>query len=323
MRSDWPFAGLSVFFSESDEFCDLGPERKDLCKHTPQLSFHGHHGFSLGRYSELFVLAGGERKEPNRVAFTMGSMEGSVGDITPLAHLLFRRDHDDDLEGELSWFESLRLVGCTHENAERSLISAVLFLEKEHGIRCQPFPVGNAEWPDDAPGIEEPEHLTLPRAFSEVEPLRMLFRVRLESDPASAFLQAYRTLEYFSVFQLEDQVARLRVDQGLSSRAFLLEVQKLIGRDERAALGRLVARLADPALLAKARDSALIAAATSDALTNALYDFRNSVVHAKYDQRTDLFSESIFSEESAARNWKSVCEDLAWKACISVSGRLT
>ncbi len=319
MEAHWPLAGVSIYYPKPTEKWKVAPDRAEVSACTPQLAFHGHHGYSVGPFSEFFVYAG---REPNPVSFTMGTIEGSFGQVTPLAHLLYHYGHDDDLEGEFSAYQSIRLFGCTKHNAEAALISAVVFLEKQHGLTCEVFPVGNAEWPEEEAYTGEEKELEFPNPFSDVEPLRMLFRGRQERDPESAFLQLYRILEYYSVLTLETQVAAMRSDHGLSTRQFLLDVHQLVGRDEKTTLGRMMALVADTPMLTRGRDSGLIGEATANALTNAVYDFRNSVVHAKSDHRAKLFSESIFVDESKATAWKRMSEELAWKAITAFGSRV-
>lgn len=298
-----------MFYASEEEW--EPPQRDAAAKGTPQLTFHGDYGYSLGSFSEFFVHGG---REPNPRFFKMGAIEGSFGKLTPLAQLLFLANHDDDALGELESYETVRLLGCTKDTAESAIISAILFLERETGLRCGLITAGQVEWPDEEEYDAEERTFEVSSAFSDVEPLRMLLRGRQERDPDYGFLQLYRVLEFFSVLTSEAKVEQMRGDRGLSTRQLLLELHALIGRDEKIALGRLLAQIADAALLQRARDAGLIGETTANALTNAIYTFRNSVVHAKADQQAHLFSESVFLNESKAAAWRQICEDLAWKA---------
>jgi hypothetical protein len=337
-EAKWKALGLSVFYAKPESDPQTGwvrstPAREDLLRHTPQLFFHGHNGYSLGRHTELFIfpsrhefLEDDDRPEP--FYFKMGAAEGSLGQATPLAHFLFDAGHNEDYDGYFSSFLSLRLGGVTKESAEVVGLSAMLLIGKEHQIELRPMRVGDFEWANetsDPPGDEEkdeaacesehlPAALAVSSGFSEVEPLRMLLRGRDEPTPEVAFLQLYRVLEYFSILCNEEKVGTMRSDGAMATRAFLLAIQQLVARDERASLGRLLAEIANGKVLAAAKDAGLVDRKTPAALTEALYDFRNSVVHAKEDRGLRLFSASIFAEPSNAVAWRRVCEELAWSA---------
>ncbi len=339
VEARWKPIGMSVFFPPLKEF-ESAPSREDVARHTPQLRFHGHNGYSLGRYTELFVfpsasgiLMDDERPEP--FFFKMGSIEGSFGQATPLAHFLFDRGHNEDVDGYFSSFDSVRLMGVAHENAEAVGLSAILLLEKERGIPLRPTRLGDFCWADDdekaqnpeAPSEREtqdegagsgdesaPRQLVLSSGFSEVAPLRMLLGGHAEPTPEVAFLQLYRVLEYFSILCNEEKAETMRRDNSMSTRQFLLALQQLMAKDEKGALGRLLSEIADGRVLAIAKEAGLIERPLAPALTEALYEFRNSVVHAKEDRGARLFTSSIFAEPSTASAWRRVCESLAWNA---------
>ncbi|MBX3197265.1 MAG: hypothetical protein KF850_34410 [Labilithrix sp.] len=337
VEARWKPIGMSVFFPplKVKEF-ERAPRREDVERHTPQLRFHGHNGFSLGRYTELFVFPSAtgvlmdyERPEP--LCFKMGSIEGSFGQVSPLAHFFFDRGHNDD-EGDFSSFDSLRLMGVTQENAEAVGLSAILLLEKEHGLPLRPVQLGNFPWADedeeaaspDAPENEgskqdsgddsAPRQVVLSCRFSEVAPLRMLFAGTAEPTPEVAFHQLYRVLEYFSILCNEEKAETMRRDDSMSTRQFLLALQQIMAKDEKGALGRLISEIADGRMLAIAKEAGLIDRPHASALTEALYAFRNSVVHAKEDRGARLFTSSIFEEPSTASAWRRVCASLAWNA---------
>ena len=84
--------------------------------------------------------------------------------------------------------------------------------------------------------------------------------------------------------------------------------------DEKAALGRLLSGIADAKVLAIATEARLIDRPQPEVLTDRLYAFRNSVVHAKEDRSARLFTSSIFDEPSVPRAWRRVSLALAWSA---------
>ncbi len=159
VEAKWSALGLTAFYAKPEPdpkagFVRSTPSREDLLSHTPQLSFHGHNGYSLGRYTELFVFPSrfqylDDDDRPESFNFKMGTIEGSLGQATPLAHSLFDGGHNEDYDGSFSSFFSLRLSGVTKENAEVMGLSAMLLIGKEHGIPLRPMRAGDFNWADE------------------------------------------------------------------------------------------------------------------------------------------------------------------------------
>jgi hypothetical protein len=106
----------------------------------------------------------------------------------------------------------------------------------------------------------------------------------------------------------------------LSDREFLKQIAAVISRDEKGPILKLVNQLADQGILNCAEQAKVITASDHRDLGSRLYDFRNSIVHAKYDQRSSMHSQSILSGETDAKKWQEPMRRLAWKA-INTHGR--
>ena len=95
----------------------------------------------------------------------------------------------------------------------------------------------------------------------------------------------------------------------------------MIFRNERTPIVRLVTRLAGKRLLTRAVKAGLIAQEQPELLGEALYAFRNSFVHAKYDQRALILSPSLLEEDSKPHEWRHILEQLAQSAIAKLSKR--
>lgn len=121
--------------------------KEEPTKGAELLRFHGHVGFSIGRYTELFMFPPhgifSDEDHPDPVLHD-GAVEGSVGQVSPLAHFLFDSDHNEDLSGEFSSFHSLRLVGVARERGVA--LSALLLLERKYGMSLATIKLGDFVW---------------------------------------------------------------------------------------------------------------------------------------------------------------------------------
>lgn len=116
---------------------------------------------------------------------------------------------------------------------------------------------------------------------------------------------------------LQAVIAKQRRDNLLSDRDFLLSAAQVLTRDEKSPLLKLIAQIANPTILQQAADEGLIKSPDPVRLGIAIYEFRNSIVHAKYDQKATLVVDSVISPPKITRTWKSVLERLANAAIAS------
>lgn len=111
----------------------------------------------------------------------------------------------------------------------------------------------------------------------------------------------------------------MRRRQDLTSKEFTIQVAKMVGDEDRSNICRLVAVVADGAILRLAVKDNLIEKPAADLLGNKLYDFRNSIVHAKHDNRAPMFVPSIFENPPELEAWRRMLDRLA-RAAIDKLG---
>ncbi len=314
----WSEIGMAVYHSPTQGLIGYH-DIDDVAARTPTLTLHGDHGFTLGQFSEFFVFSGWLDRQLRPLTVTMGSTEITLGEVTPLGRYLFAPVHERKFDPDWDDLSSLRIWGKNAERAEPCLLSAVIFLKKELGLNFSLYPLEGFEYdfPEEE-GLQKHElqvkELRAPGAIVDIEPLRLYYKGLEESDDASAVLQYYRVLEYYSILSLHSKVDALRADRGLTSKDFLKSVAGLIERDERGAILRVVSQIADIGILERAKEAGLVDEAAPQSLGNALYDFRNGLVHAKYDQRAAMVVESVFSPSSVTLAWRRILESLALSA---------
>lgn len=320
----WQPAGVTARYPLEGEAYDDWVTLEDVSVHTASFKLHGKFGYTIDNYTEFFVLPEYGNSADTGVAY-VESVEITLGEVTPLGYHLFAGEFDESYHADWSYVLSLRILGAPAEQAESLLLTGLGLFEMEANVRLD---LMSFEIPDaiDVDWQESPDarhhDLRLPRPVSDIEPLRLFQRGLSESQSTSAFLHFYRVLEFYSIIQLQDSVSGLRWDRDLTAKEFLKRVAGVIDRDERNLLGMLLSKLADSGVLNAAKSKGLIEAASVEALCSAIYSFRNSVVHAKYDQRASITVESPFEINDAAKEWSLLCKRLAWNAMKTVGSRV-
>jgi hypothetical protein len=311
----WRALGLTVFHTESGY-----PELKDFAKHTPDLHFHNHFGFSLGQYSEFFVCS------PTHYAMAFGNIEVTIGESSPLAIHLFDRYQNKHFHSKWSDIGSIRIFGMAGENIELVLLNSIDRYSDKLGEELELFEIDEVNWPNE---VEEDEDQldSLPQNYpaalpSDIEPLRCYYYAERNREPAAACIQYYRVLEYYAFLSLHTELGKQRRDSSLSDRDFLVSITKLTARNEKDPMLRLIAKVADPVILDLAANAQLIARPDPSQLGEALYKFRNSIIHAKHDFHSELLVDSIISPGKTTSTWKRILRLLAEAAIKRCSSML-
>lgn len=306
----WPITEVTLASRKRER-----PDHTDLLRRNPQLKFHGLFGYSIGKYHEFFVTS----LDDDYVEFRLASAGITFGDVTPLAVFLFAAYRSSRKHG-YAWdhLSTIRITNAPADAVEAYLINAMqLFAGRFYPLRilaCKPV----RPWePDEIKPL--PKRVTsIP---TDIEPLRLFYHGLHESESESACLQFYRVLEFYAFFEIQSAVGQLRVDNSIDERQFLLRVSRLVFRNDRGPIVRLVARIAGKRVLSRAVNAGLIPRADPQLLGDALYDFRNSLVHAKYDQRALILTPSPLAERSTIHEWQNVLRELSRAALGKLSRR--
>ncbi|WP_158877429.1 hypothetical protein [Antarcticirhabdus aurantiaca] len=124
----------------------------------------------------------------------------------------------------------------------------------------------------------------------------------------------YRILEFYAFFAILDKIGNLRDDVSLSDLEFSRRMAETMFRDEKGQIQRLVQTLADRPLLDAALDFGIITSPTASQLGDALYAFRNSIVHGKYGSGFAMHSDPVIGSMSVSSRWRPILLDLANKS---------
>jgi hypothetical protein len=250
--------------------------------------------------------------------FRMGRIEVTFGQATPLAAYLFDENYRWKYFGPWSGIHSARIMGANDlQEAELAFSNALIRYNKTHSD-VPTLSAMNLEDHLFKSLDEEPKHesevLVDGPVIRDVEPIRFLHRGLLQADAVAACVYFYRVLEFYAFSSMTGEFAKVRHDSTVNDETFPTEVLKLISRDEKGPLLRLVNQLASSALLKDAVRAGLIDRDNAPLLGERLYAFRNSIVHGKNTYGHDLHSPPLFEELTTPWAWRKVLRALAQTA---------
>lgn len=313
-RITWPLIGKAVFAPNRDGKSAAEAFYIDLDtieNHNPQLKIHALGGFSLGDYHEFFI--GGA---PAHRAYRFGGVEASFGEGSPLLARLFWNVYYEKYWGEWTSCASLRVTNCPLDLVERYVIAALLEYRSEIGLLLSVMQVDfNALDFDEEFDAEPTGRGVVPAAppVIDLDPLRF-YMTGLNSDDEAACLAFYRVLEFYAFMQQAAQVTALRRDGAVSDAEFTRRTLEIASRDEKGPLFRLLGQITTPDVLQAAKAGGLISEARQDRFNEALYAYRNAIVHGKFGAAFTLRSQSVLIPNSEGARWRALLEDLSWAA---------
>jgi hypothetical protein len=313
----WSELNLEILFSDTEKN-KYWPDIKDIKKHTPDFHFYDTFGYTINKYSEFLIIAEDWENAPDICLRDNNGIEITVGDLTPLGYYIFDIFRDNNMHPEFEWCKSIRIFGCDSENVELSLLNAINKLIYENNFSFNFCSLDSYDyWDEDESKEEIFKEISL-IANSELIPNRLFYKGLKETDKANSFLDFYRVLEYYSIINQESLVDKFRNDSTISKREFVIQMNKVINDKEIVLLGKLISKIADLKILNYCEKNNLIDKAKPELLTNKLYEFRNSLVHSKMNQKLLPFTKSLFEKEDNLHEWNYVCKELANSAMIKL-----
>jgi hypothetical protein len=304
----WPERDVSVVATKPRR-----PSHSSLVRLNPHLHFSE----LYGSFHEFFIEGVSEA-----ASFRVGKADVGIGEISPIGMFLFepyydRKEHGD----EWGYLSTVQIANVAAASAEVYLLNAL----RVYGDHALDFPAvisfDRAKWWDEPTPKRIPSRVSF--VTHDLEPLRFLYYGRREADHAAACVQFYRVLEFYAFFKLEGTVSALRHDQRLPDRDFLKRIASALSRDERTSITRFIESLATPRFLRAAVRAGLVTHPDERLFSAAAYDFRNAIVHAKYDYRSSIESQPVLQAAPHIGEWRRAFEQLARAAIDLASTRET
>lgn len=289
-------------------------------KANPNLvTFHGKKGYSIGTYHEFLT----DVDSSKLAGFSMGRIEVTFGEATPLMGFLFDCIHREKYYGRWEYIVTARIVGAVDvDEAELAFANAAIRYFDKFRETPSVWAMSEEElldFTDDT--TSPPEFHTGAAGVQDADPLRFYYYGLAQSDSVSACLYFYRVLEYYSFLSNRKELSVARHNASISDEDFTSRVLTIISRDEKGPLLRLVNQITDPAFLRNATTIGLTNNNSSEVLGQNLYAFRNSIVHGKGSGGFSLHSPSIIKDElESATSWRVALRTLA-KVAIERFGK--
>ncbi|MFC3811381.1 hypothetical protein [Lacihabitans lacunae] len=311
----WKTLNIEILFTDSEEN-QYWPNVDDIKKHTSNFKLYKKLGFTIDNYSEFLIVAFDWKHVPKIIIEDNNGVEITIGELTPIGHYIFDIFHEYRYHGDFEYFQSIRIYGCDSENVEVVLLNVLnkLIFEYNFSFNLLSLDIPDYEYPEEKREDEvKIEKIKLKTNFDLI-PNRFFYKGLKENDSSNAFLDFYRILEYYSIIILESDVDKLRNDSTISKREFVLKMNRITNDNEKALLGKLIDRISDSILLKHCENQGLIDKDKPELLATKLYEFRNSIVHSKMNQKLMPIDISILETDEKLEKWEFVCRDLAHKA---------
>lgn len=290
--------------------------------------YHEHYGFSFNLYGEYFISISNSVHwiAPKPLKFKIDNYLIEIGPGSIYIKMLLEPYYGEEDIGQVDFedYTTIKIIGTNFDNHENLLHNAIYYLNSYYFKSINLYAsLMHLIHPDEVYNdfIEDRmtreiirERIRNRQSLSSVEPLR-LFNEACTLSGESRFLGFYKVLEYFFSRSLMVQFHSMRADRNITDDELIGFVKK---RDEASLLKKLLNSCITPAhkkrLASIAKNRGLITKETFTDLTNALYDFRNSVVHAKEEFISQAVIPNPLKFDSYTNLWNSIVRDLAVKA---------
>lgn len=311
----WDVLNLEISYNNND-LNKYWPDIEDVKKHTPDFRFYETFGYSINKFSEFLIIAEDGQYAPNTRIITSNEIEITIGELTPMGEYILDGFRENNYHPGFEDCKSIRIYGSELQDVELYLLNGLNYLinKLKYSFSIVSLDLIDEDWEEENNEEENNEEEIIEKNIIpnlELIPNRLFYKGLLEKNKSNAFLDFYRILEYYSVIIEENNVDRLRNDANISKRKFVLEMKKVMNDNERAALAKLVKQVSDINLLKRCKKVGLIDNEKPETLSNNLYDFRNSIVHSKLNQKFLPHTNSIFEKKSKLENWMIICKEIA------------
>jgi len=305
-----------------------------------QLRILGDYGLTHEDYSEVFI----ELKHPKYsfldtptcwpasapLRFRIADIMISVGNASPLSVLIMEPHfQDSDLHPEgFARLASVRMVGPKHDL--HGMMAEVFFYLNSHYLK----PVGcYATVYHVAPEFEDPLELyggasDPVNTFAKIarrrvrtrrdhissEPLR-LYNYGCRASGTAGFLSLYRVLEFFFHRSTVSTVEAMRHDSAVNAEAIIAAARRRYERYQLTDLLKgILTRSQTKKLVEYASAKCMTDKNTLQSMADSLYEYRNSIVHAKESEITKTIVPDGFAVTDDLARWTYIVKVCAERA---------
>lgn len=295
-----------------------------------KLLHYKHCGFSYESYGEFlidvehpFLIHFGstlERIPENVLTFKINEVLIKISPVSDLCKFLLQPlYHDSDFLPEgLSEFASVKITNCLNNEFKDYFLKGLFYLNSHYFkptkmvVKLQHLASENEHETEEE--IERLNSMDLDDVvgrsrtftrndFNSVEPLK-LYSYALNQQDSDKFLAFYRIVEFFFNRFQEKKLNELRYDDHLSEKEILKqislnrELEYIINMVNWALTDSMKSKLVDFAY-----HHSLIQSSNINVLSESLYEFRNSIVHAKESELDRTTIPDPFNVETQINKW--------------------
>lgn len=298
-----------------------------------------HCGFTYKNYGEISIIV-----VPSKYAYTKEAQEWhanplkfkinnklfEVGSASSLFVLLNEPIYrDSDWQNGFQSFTTIKIINTNNKEIKIDTIKALFYLNshylknigliaKIHQMKInldEELDLWSDEYFDRFKKINRVRIRTR-NDFSSVEPL-LLYNQAQIFDNDEKFLYLYRILEFSMNRARIQKVAEARLDSNFTDNDLIKIIEN---KNEEKLLSNLLNEALNSnqkkRMAGYAFNRKLINEDNYKLLTNALYKYRNSIVHAKEQQNTEIRIPDPFEQIEEINPWIKVVDELALKCII-------
>ena len=289
----------------NDLYYEISVERvKQL---NSEFKLYGQYGYSIGSFHEVFV------EEPiPYLEFNLADAEVKLGEASPFCQILFSSAYISHYHREWGEIKSLKFIGVKQEDFETYLLNALIYIQKVTGFKVEFY---SFEFDEEQEAIwakfhdKAPNYVKIsekPQVYKDVEILRLYHYALTSKDNIAACIYFHRVVEFYAFVRKHSEIDRVRRDGAIDSKKFAKEIQKMIKASEGENIYSLIQEVVTSSILDFAYTYQLVDSKDAKKFAKNLYEFRNSIIHAKSEHNSIFITDSVLNPSSEVALWREV-----------------
>ncbi|WP_340031129.1 hypothetical protein NSQ20_25475 [Paenibacillus sp. FSL K6-1122] len=310
--------------SRSEENLLYQLDKKSLEKTNPGLVIYEDVGLysKKEKYCEVlltYLSIGNWPKTEFESGFKLNHVGVEISEPSNLYRLLFASFSRDDYFNGWGFYETIKLKGCEQNEIDRVLQQVLFLLAKynrpEDGVvgdypQIIPYTYTDNLYIWNNPNEDIEIDLTDFNTTKYHEPIAFYNKGRKSEEP----IYFYRVLEFFFIINRKNEIEELIFDYNTSTDmdGFIKNMTNLYGNKEEKDLEGLLRNVDGiHEVVEKANEMELVISNDVSTFVKALYQYRNSFVHAKWDYRHDINIPNLLEDNVKDAHWLTILKKLA------------
>jgi hypothetical protein len=305
-----------------------------LIKSNSNIEYYQNYGFSINNYAEFFI---GSEKEifygidttyNIDLKFKINDFYIEIGPASQLSNIILLPFYSyvasEILESNTldSLFSTIKIYNAPKSEHKALLVKSLYYINsyymKRNDCCFSLFNIWTEEIEDSSLYDNDSSATTINRKrvrkrkdFKNIEPLILYNYATLQKE-GNRFLSFYRVLEFFFQQAFELQISDLRKDKNITEKQLIEFIHK---KNERNLLNNLIKKILTPSdkkkLINYLMSHNLLKTNNINKFSDCIYDYRNSIVHAKETQKDKIILPNIFEQNNETKIWNYVIKYLS------------